>query len=91
MTGNASPIGGGGSACGSEGGQSPAYELHAASMAAMHEFGGVPRMGGQMGGVGVGLGMSGGYTPTHHQQQYGHAHRQQVGGGVNGGMMMMMM
>jgi hypothetical protein len=31
-------------------------------MAAMHEFGGVPRMGGQMGGVGVGLGMSG--SPT---------------------------
>ncbi len=90
LTGNASPIGGGGSACG--GGQSPAYELHAASIAAMHEFGGVPRMGGQMGGVGVGLGVNGGYTPTHHHQ-YGHAHGQQVqvGGGVNGAMMMMMM
>lgn len=95
LTGNSSPIGDGRSsavsASGSGGGQSPAYELHAASIAAMHDFRDVPRMGGQMGVVNVGLGVDGGYTPAHHHyHQYGHGQQVQVGGGVSGAMMMMM-
>jgi len=68
----------------SPGSQSPAYELHHATHAAMQDFSGVPRMGGMCGAS---------FVPSHQ-----HAHNQMqvqpqalgVGGGANAVMMMMM-
>lgn len=68
----------------SPGNQSPAYELHHATHAAMQDFAGVPRMGGMCGAS---------FVPSHqhvHNQMQVQPQALGVGGGANAVMMMMM-